>query len=576
MPFKTLVRRLALTLACVGLAIPAAAQGVQVNVGLGGAQADGVNGGGVLSGDGRFVVFASRATNLVAGDTNASADVFVRDVAGATTSRVSLGDDGLERTGASGYIVPLGGQNGGQEIDISDDGRFVVFTSRAALVAADTATCTFEGETTATNCPDIYLRDRQAGTTVRISVGTGGAQPNGASLQPNVSGDGRWVVFASDASNLVANDTNGVQDVFLFDRQTSAMTRISQATGGAQADSPSGKPAISDDGAVIAFVSTSTLLSAEPDTVPCQRAPPACDRPFMVDRLAGTTRRVPMPPIATVQTIEIPPGPPIVLTYRVTASSVRVAPDGTSVVVGASVISSLITISTGISSRNWIYDRGRNRIVLDFEGIGIGGWDGRRYTSNTVFTGTVTFGQSRFTDTVAGLGFELGAGSGNALPGASGIAANGRFVLTSVFDIDNGRFDLYVRDLDPDGDGMPSFWEDTFGLDPAVGTDGAGDPDTDGATNQAEYQRGTHPFGTVVRYLAEGASNTFFATNIAVANPGASEVTVLVRYQGDDGTNGAETLTLPGRSTRHVSAVPAPPRSRPWSRRADSSRSIAR
>ena len=257
------VRLLLSTVMCLALAASAAAQTVRVNTGVGGAEPDGVNTGGIISGDGRFVVFASLATNLVAGDTNASADVFVRDVAGATTTRVSLAEDGLERAGASGLLTGTG--VGG--FDISDDGRYVVFASRAALAAGDTGICVVAPETTATNCPDVYVRDRQLNQTVRISVGTGGAQANGLSHQPRISGDGRWVAFTSAASNLVANDTNGVGDVFLFDRQTSTMTRVSQATGGAQADLPSSGPAISDDGGVIAFISASALLSSEPDTV---------------------------------------------------------------------------------------------------------------------------------------------------------------------------------------------------------------------------------------------------------------------------------------------------------------------
>src|SRR5689334_22453236 len=147
------VRDLVAAVACLALAGSAAAQTVRVNTGLGGAEPDGVNTDGKISGNGRFVVFASQATNLVAGDANASADVFVRDLAGASTARVSLGEDGLERSGDSGLLT--GTTVGG--FDISDDGRYVVFASRAALVAADTATCVVAPNTTPANCPDIYL-----------------------------------------------------------------------------------------------------------------------------------------------------------------------------------------------------------------------------------------------------------------------------------------------------------------------------------------------------------------------------------------------------------------------------------
>ena len=540
MPFQTLAGRLLLSLACLCAAAPLAAQDVRVNVGLGGAGPDGPNSGGVLSGDGRFVVFASSATNLIAGDTNASPDVFVRDLGGATTTRVSLAEDGLERTGASG---------GG--FDISDDGRYVVFASAAALVAADTGTCVVPNDTLPSNCPDIYVRDRQLNQTTRISVGTGGAQANGYSTQPRISGDGRWVVFASVATNLVANDTNGVLDVFLFDRQTSTTTRVSESTAGTQADLPSSVPAISDDGGVIAFVSASTLLSAEPDTLRCERAPPACERPFMVDRLAGTTRRVPTPAFATSRTFDFPPSPPFTITYRITVGGVGVSPDGSSVFVNAYSTASLITISTGFDAYGWIYDRAADHITI--QSSPIGGWDGRHFTSTYINNGSVIVGSIAVTDTVSQLGDGISGGSFD-LPRAGGLGANGRYLLYNREDLSNGHLDIFVRDLDPDADGMPSYWETFWGLNPAVGTDAAADPDGDGVTSLTEYVSGTHPLGTEFRYLAEGAANSFFETRISVANPGTVPARVLVRYQGDDGSRGTLPVAVPARGERSFSA----------------------
>ncbi len=541
---KSKVRHLAAAAACLALAGPVAAQTVRVNTGLGGAEPDGVNTGGTISGDGRFVVFASQATNLVAGDTNTSADVFVRDLAGASTARVSLAEDGLERSGASGLVG----------FDISDDGRYVVFASRAALVTGDTATCVVAPETTPANCPDIYLRDRQLNQTVRISVGVGGAQPNGLSHQPRLSGDGRWVVFVSDASNLVASDTNGVGDVFLLDRQTSILTRVSQSTSGAQADLPSSRPAISDDGGVIAFISASALLSSEPDTVTCERAPPACERPFMVDRLAGTTRRVPMPAIVTSRTFESPSNPPLTVTYRATASSVGVSPDGSSVFVNVNTAASLLTISTGFSSRNWIYDRTLGRIIQDLNGAGIASWDGRRYTHGEYPQSSVIFGQIGVADTVTSLDEIVATGNQSALPRAGNLSADGRYFVYAIEDTTAGRSDIFVRDLDPDADGMPSYWETYFGLDPAVPTDAAADPDADGTTSLAEFARGSHPLGTSVRYLAEGAANSFFNTTIAIANPAATAVPIVVRYQGDNGVTSSVALQVHARGQRSLQA----------------------
>jgi len=212
MPY-VLTHRFAPLLVCLALAAPAAAQHTRATAALGGAQPNGMNGAGVLSADGHFVAFESDASNLVAGDTNNSTDVFVRDLLTATTTRVSLATDGLQRVGNSGVIFDIG--NDGQ-VDISDDGRYVVFMSRAPLAPGDVALCSYNGEDG--NCPDIYLRDRAAGSTTRVSAPPGG-QANGASHEPKMSGDGRWIVFESEASNLVPGDTNDVTDVFLFDSQ---------------------------------------------------------------------------------------------------------------------------------------------------------------------------------------------------------------------------------------------------------------------------------------------------------------------------------------------------------------------
>ena len=344
-------RRFAPLVVCLALAAPAAAQPTRVTAALGGNPPNGPNGAGVLSADGRFVAFESEASNLVTGDTNDSTDVFVRDLLTMTTTRVSVARTACERIGNSGVIFDIGGDG---QLDISGDGRYVVFMSRAPLASGDTASCEYLGETG--NCPDIYLRDRIGGSTTRVSAAPGGGQPNGASHDPKMSGDGRWIVFESEATNLVAGDTNGVTDVFLFDRMSGAISRISVASGGPQADLPSFAPDVSDDGNIIAFVSASTQLSADPDTVPCQSAPPACLRPFVVDRQAGTTRRVPAPSIVTSRVVDTPGGP-LTITYRVEAAQVFVAPDGASIAVNASSIASEITNSTGYGSESWIYHR---------------------------------------------------------------------------------------------------------------------------------------------------------------------------------------------------------------------------
>jgi Tol biopolymer transport system component len=191
--------------------------------------------------DGRYVAFQSNASNLVAGDTNDQEDIFVRDRQTNVTTRVSVSSAGAQ---ANGFSI---------RATISSDGRFVVFASNATnLVAGDTNAQT-----------DVFLRHLQNSTTIRVSVSSSGAQANGASFQSSISFDGAWVAFESDATNLVAGDTNAKRDVFLYGRLTGAVTRLSLASNGAEGNGDSSSPVISADGSTIAFVSTASNLVSD-------------------------------------------------------------------------------------------------------------------------------------------------------------------------------------------------------------------------------------------------------------------------------------------------------------------------
>lgn len=145
----------------------------------------------IISGNGGFVVYRSKASNLVANDTNKHWDIFVHDLTLGTTERVSVSSSGTEANHDS------------LEADISDDGRFVVFRSNASnLVPADT-----------NQRFDIFVHDRQTGQTERVSLPPSG-EANNNSYSPVISGDGNWIVFESDATNLVADDTNNSRDIF--------------------------------------------------------------------------------------------------------------------------------------------------------------------------------------------------------------------------------------------------------------------------------------------------------------------------------------------------------------------------
>jgi Tol biopolymer transport system component len=144
-----------------------------------------------VSGDGEFVAFRSQASDLVVGDTNGRWDIFVRDLTNGTTERVSVSSSGAQSDHDS------------FEPGLSDDGRFVVFRSMATNLV--------DGDANAR--VDIFVHDRVAHETALVSAPPGGSS-NGHSFQPAISGDGAWVVFESDATNLVAGDTNGARDVF--------------------------------------------------------------------------------------------------------------------------------------------------------------------------------------------------------------------------------------------------------------------------------------------------------------------------------------------------------------------------
>jgi Tol biopolymer transport system component len=211
-----------------------------VSQSTGGAQGNGNTYGGSISADGRYVLFWGDASNLVPGDTNLRPDVFLRDRLAGTTELVSVGAGGVHGNLESEY--PL----------MSPDARFVVFTSRSSnFVPGDT-----------NDKFDVFLRDRQAGTTELVSVSSGGTLGDGDSFGPSVSADGRYVAFMSGATNLVPGDVNGITDVFLRDRQLGTTVLVSRSTNGILGNDASEAPTISADGRFIAFDSYSTNLVA--------------------------------------------------------------------------------------------------------------------------------------------------------------------------------------------------------------------------------------------------------------------------------------------------------------------------
>lgn len=206
-----------------------------------GATANGLSGQPSLSRSGARVAFASSASNLVAGDTNEATDVFVRDHSGIPVV-VSVAQGGAQADGPSG------------QPDISANGRFVAFSSAASnLVPNDT-----NGHI------DVFIRDLTTRATVRASVSGPGGGPDGDSTSPAMSADGSTVAFASKATNLVTGDTNGVADVFVRSADGS-VRRVSISSTGRQQNKAvaapfSPAPDVSGDGRYVVFDTDATNL----------------------------------------------------------------------------------------------------------------------------------------------------------------------------------------------------------------------------------------------------------------------------------------------------------------------------
>ena len=299
---------------------------------------DGTGGDGnsssiAVSVDGRYIAFASTSTNLVANDTNGLSDIFLHDSHTRTTRRVSVATDGSQANSAS--ISPA----------ISADGRYVVFASHASnLVTGDN-----------NGSLDVFLHDSQTQLTSRLSLASDGGESDGSSFGPRINADGRYIVFHSTAANLVANDTNGVVDVFLYDTLMQTTSRISLANNGSEGNQDSTYPAISANGRYIAFVSVASNLVAGDDN--------GVHDVFLHDALTQSTVRVSLADDGTEADA---------LSYdaEISASGRYIA--------FRSAASNLVSVDTDNITDAFLYDtqdshvirvaQGTNRISVDAEG----------------------------------------------------------------------------------------------------------------------------------------------------------------------------------------------------------------
>jgi hypothetical protein len=484
------------------------------------------------SADGRFVAFSSTAATLVAGDTNGSADVFVKDRQTGAVTRVSVLTGGAEAVGDS--VAP----------DISADGRYVTFVSAAFLTADDSNSSSCPGATvTGPSCPDVFVHDRTSGATSRVSVASGGTQADAASAAPRISGDGRYVVFESAATNLVPADTNAEVDIFVRDRQGSTTTRVSVSSTGAQSLRASRTPTISDDGSRVAFLSDVNPLDQRPEILPCDTTIVGCTRVFVRSLAEATTARI----------------------------DFSLSITGVSAFIRSFTVTEAVLSRDGLAVTALLYGR-------------IDGAAGQRFSAEMFATASLAPG-APVTDVhapvvpvqpprLSGIAADAtgrvlaycvadtptsvrlavfdvqtwvsGGPAQGAQPDCEGVSlsADGLSAFfastgsTLVAGDTNAAFDVFALDLDGDDDGMSVGWETHWRLNDADAADALLDPDGDGVTNRQEFAAGTNPRGLFKYYLAEGAQNAFFTTEIAVfkpATPVVGSVSIVAQFQGQNG-----------------------------------------
>ena len=503
------------------LPLTASAQPVRVSVSSSGAQANQTSSGVDISETGRFVVFESFASNLVAGDANGDLDIFLHDR--------DTDDDGVFDELDARSTIRLtrpGVDPNGQSfiVRITPDGRYVAFTSSAANLIAPPAT----GPVGARN---VFRYDRLTGQLIVVSQNNAGQPCDGFCTEPSISDDGRYVVFLGGAMNL--DPTQSGFAIYLRDVEAQTTTRLSLPQppdvfnpGVEVVDYSVSRPSISGDGTLILFSETVSVVDAQQRTFNDGAL-------TLINRTTGETRR------------RFAPG------WEAT-----LARDGRAFVACGTEGESL----TAAATPYWQHiATGERRVGVDRPGAFI-------CLENVSRSGRY-----------AGVRDQNGAAviedflnrSTFAMPLTGDVAFSGgdqwiafTSAATLVAGDTNGHFDIYVQPasafFDRDADTLNDTWERFFGLS-AINPTGiagpAGDADGDGLTNAQEQAAGSHPMGFASRYLAEGATGAFFETRIALANPSAvDDATAVVRFDKADGTSVSQLVPIPARGRSSVIA----------------------
>ena len=470
-------------------AAPSAAQVIPVAVSV---ATDGTPGNNnsftpAMSANGRFVAFTSFATNLVAGDTNNERDVFLRD-------RDTDADGIFDEAGAVSTIRVsqrggIEGNGASEDAAITPDGHYVVFASYASsLFAAGQPPLPVS----------VVLRwDRLTGDIVLVSRTTAGEPLLAArSVDPDVSDDGNQIVFAYGGSLQSERDAGFGGIVYRRDVAAGTLTQVS----GPVVNSPyleyNASPSISGDGATIAYA---------------------------FEAKAGVLKKT------IVRAVNVVDAATNTISHSFVGAQPRLSRDGAFLVLmeGAVAPAVHIHLATGERRRSIAFLSGDESFVT----VSPSG----RYLLASNLLIDFHYGSQ--------LAVPLGQPDSAAFDAADSLIAYRQGIHVVVGSL--------APLVDADNDGLNGHWEAMFGLDPNDGgvSGATGDPDGDGVTNAEEFARGSNPRGTLTRYLAEGATGTFFDTRYAIANPNPTPATVAIRLALDGGGIERRSIWIePGRS----------------------------